>query len=33
MVEWANLQLGRTDDYADVGFKSRYLYYGRKGAL
>ena len=21
MVEWANLQLGRTDDYADVGFK------------
>ena len=22
MVEWANLQLGRTDDYADVGFKS-----------
>lgn len=22
MVEWANTQLARTDDYADVGFKS-----------
>jgi hypothetical protein len=22
MVEWANTQLARTDEYADVGFKS-----------
>ena len=21
MVQWANIQLGRTDEYADVGFK------------
>ena len=22
MIKWGNIQLGRTDDYADVGFKS-----------
>lgn len=22
MLEWANMQLARTDEYADVGFKS-----------
>ena len=22
LLEWANTQLGRTDEYADVGFKS-----------
>ena len=21
MIKWANMQLGRTDEYADVGFK------------